>query len=107
MKHPITITGTVVFAGSWLFLLFGTGADEYRSIINLHKLAIAHAGILSGIGLLVLGHLSVAKDSALKNANHGLAETIPTDNTSVDNGPRMTAEELAKAIEEAKAKLAK
>lgn len=106
MKHPLTITGAVVLAGSWLLLLFGSGGDEYRSIINLHKLAIAHAGITSGVGMIVAGLIADGLNRLLLGS--APIGTAPPTDPAIASGERtMSPEELTKALAEARAKLDK
>ncbi|MBB1250203.1 hypothetical protein [Rhizobium sp. G21] len=106
MKHPLSITGAAIFGASWLFLLFGAGADEYRSVVNFHKLVIAHAGIVSGLGLIVAGLVATAATHLAPAVGYGRttssapAEILPKE-------PTMSPEELSKALAEARARLDK
>ena len=104
MKHPITIIGTIIFAGSWLFLLFGTGADEFRSVVNLHKLAIAQGGIVSGLGMIIAG--LIVHGLAGLAPSHQEGASLATAPADIATGERkMSPEELTKALAEARAKL--
>lgn len=106
MKHPITIVGTIIFAGSWLYLLFGSGADEYRSIVNLHKLAIAQGGIVSGIGMIIAG--LIVNGFAGLAPSHQEGASLAAAPADIATGERtMSPEELTKALAEARAKLNK
>lgn len=55
MKHPLSIAGMILFGGSWIYLLSGVGADRFADVISLHKIAIAQSGIVSGLGLWLIG----------------------------------------------------
>jgi hypothetical protein len=105
MKHPLSICGAILFGGSWIFLLTGVGADNIRSVVNMHKLAIAHAGVLSGLGMVVAGYLAEGMQMLRARSSVGPLPTLNASDETENAPPRRSAEELGAAIAEARSKL--